>query len=76
MIRFTNGPHGVFRPDCGTETEVGGETRMLASVDITRFAENVDFVGVEGGFGSDGRHTSGPETQTQFKVTDTLVWGV
>lgn len=51
---------------------------MLASIDVTGFVENVDFVGVEGGFGADGRHTSGPKTQTQksLKVTDTLVWGV
>lgn len=26
MIIFTNGPHRVGRPECGTETEVGVET--------------------------------------------------
>lgn len=26
IIRFTNGPHGVGRPEFGTETEVGCET--------------------------------------------------
>lgn len=60
-MRFTERSNRVFRPERSTETQVGGETCKLASVDVTGFVENVDFIGVERSLGADRRHTSGPE---------------
>lgn len=61
-------------PEHSTETEVGVETWELASIDVTEFAENIDFIGVERSFGVDRRHTSGPENKHKLKITNSLGW--
>lgn len=57
---LTDGPDGVVGPECGGEAEVGVETGMLASTNVTIFVENVDFIGVERAGSTDSCYTPGP----------------
>lgn len=44
---FTDGPDGIVGPERGAEAELGVKTGMLASIDVTGFVQDVDFIGVE-----------------------------
>lgn len=44
---FTDGPDGIVGPERGAEAEPGVKTGMLASINVTGFVQDVDFIGVE-----------------------------
>lgn len=41
---FTDGPDGIVGPEGGAEAEPGVKTGMLASIDVTGFVQDVDFI--------------------------------
>lgn len=60
---LTDGPHRVVGPECGGEAEVGVETGKLASINVTGFVKDVDFIGVERTCSTDSCYTPGPENR-------------
>lgn len=44
---FTDGPDGIVGPEGGAEAELGVKTGLLASIDVTGFVQDVDFIGAE-----------------------------